>query len=1132
MATIMLVSEGTPPASTLVDWLREQGHAVMTARNANHALVMVNEASPELIVVDMLSEGRRGAITCRRFKADSRLSAVPIVVLVGDYDTAMISEAVAAGARDYIVETLPRSILAARLRVAPRNEAPLFELSHILEKARQEVDVAAIAPVELLKQLNNEILDRRRAESRCRDTMERLRTILDGLPEIILQTDAQMRISWANRAALERNPQALGLVCFKAMFGRDTICPGCPCAHAAQTGRTETNTVHHSRPMGENSWWEVIGVPLATAQNCLGDMIVVARDVTSRVEAEQVIRENEERLQTILGSVQVGMIIADAETMHIVDANRAALRILRGTREQVIGRPYDRHTVAADMAHETAPNAGEDSLNNERVLVTLTGERLAVWVNVVPITLNGRPHLLESIVDISDRKKVEEELAIFRRFAEASGQGLCMADLNGKITYVNPALIQLLGEEKAGAILGRNLLDCYPEEVRRKVREEIIPTVFHQGHWTGELPLLGRDIVQTLQNIVLLRGEHNEPICVAQIVTDISGIEDTAKQLRRTNVMMVEALRREKCTSMQLEAALEQLEAARMNAEDASLAKSEFLANMSHEIRTPMNGIVGLVDILQRTELDQNQRRYLGMIQQATDSLLQIINDVLDLSKVEAGKLELDITTFNLRDCVRDSLALFVIRAEDKGITLSSDIAPSVPDWVEGDAGRLRQILLNLLGNAVKFTDKGGVRLEIKPENPTTAETDSGLDLLFAVVDTGVGVPPAQQEMIFEAFAQADRSVTRRYGGTGLGLAITSRLVELMGGQIWLESEPGQGSTFYFKVRLDIAKSTPTDQGHEAITTTRGSSSMTDTDQAAHAVMDDRCPIGRLRILLAEDNPVNQEVAGLMLREMGHEVVVAGDGRAVLEALETGGSPYDLILMDVQMPVLNGLEATAMIRKAETGQARHQTIIAMTAYAMQGDRERCLAAGMDDYISKPIKARVLGDMLVKWSRKMEESRSNSLKPGGEPAKGELDVPMNDGDADQTTPIDMAAALDNLAGNQHILKRVVELFQNNVGQTLGELKAAFQAGDATLLKVTAHGLKGAAANICAEPIRRTAEHLEQQAMINRLDDVQVMIEQLTCQVNELCQYLAANPAAGSLDGGGESKYTSSCGAVQS
>ncbi len=1130
MATILMVSENETDPSTLADGFREEGYAVVTAHGPQQAMIIATEACPDLIVVDIKSDGAQGVETCRRLKADPHLSNLPILVYAVDHDMRIIGEAAAAGANDYLVGELPRSILATRLRAALRDAGGPFELGNTLEKARQEAETAPVLSAEILKQLNNEILDRRRAENRCRDSMERLRTILDCLPDIILQTDAQMRISWANRAALERNPQALGLTCFKAMFGRDAICPGCPCARSAQTGCMETSTVHHPRPMGDNSWWEVIGIPLPNGQGCLGGMIIVARNVTSRVETERFIRENEERLQTILGSVQVGVLIADAETMNIVDANLAALRILRGTRKQVIGHPYNLHTIATDMAHEAPPDTSGNSRINERVLLTLTGERLAVWVNVVPITLNGRPHLLESIVDISDRKKTEEQLTIFRRFAEASGQGLSMADLNGKITYVNPALSQLLGEKEVGAVLGRDLLDCYPESVRRKVREEIIPTVFHEGHWTGELPLQGRDIVQTLQNIFLLRGERNEPICVAQIVTDISGIEDTAKQLRRSNVMMVEALRREKCTSMQLEAALEQLEAARMNAEDASLAKSEFLANMSHEIRTPMNGIVGLVDILQRTELDHNQRRYLQMIQQATDSLLQIINDVLDLSKVEAGKLELDITTFNVRDCARDSLALFVIRAEDKGITLSSDIAPSVPDWVVGDAGRLRQILLNLLGNAVKFTDKGSVRLEIKPENPDSARPDGGLDLLFAVVDTGVGVPPAQQEMIFEAFAQADPSVTRRYGGTGLGLAITSRLVELMGGRIWIKSEPGQGSTFYFRVHLGIAEPSQAGQTDHELTKMPGSTVSPQKETATDPADDMGHDLRRLRILLAEDNPVNQEVAGLMLREMGHEVVVVSDGRAVLDALESGSDPYDLVLMDVQMPILNGLEATAMIRKAEAGQAKHQPIIAMTAYAMQGDRERCLAAGMDDYISKPIKARVLIDMLTKWSRKIRDLRPITENPSDRQATHKNETCPDNNEAYHANPIDIAAALENLAGNQHILKRVVELFQNNVGKTLGELKAAFQAGDATLLKVTAHGLKGAASNICAESIRRTAEHLEQEAEVGRLDDVGEILEQLTCQVNELCQYLAQTPTAWSLDGGGGSHLMSTCGAV--
>jgi PAS domain S-box-containing protein len=927
---------------------------------------------------------------------------------------------------------------------------------------------------------------------------------------------------------------------------------------------------------------------------------LTVRDLSGHKKAEADLLQERALLHSLMANLPDSIYFKDSQSRFIRISKALANHFGIDDPAQAAGKTdfdffSEEHARQAFLDEQEMIRTGRPVIGKEEKETWEDGR--TTWVSTTKMPLRDSDSKIIGTFGISrdttERKQAEELVrgseALYHSLVEYLPQNIFRKDLEGRFTFANRKFCAILGKP-LDQIVGKTDYDFFPKALADKYRADD-REVIHSGmmfdtveeHVTPEGSKLYVQVVKTP-----VHGPDGEIIgtqCIFWDVTDKKRYE-------------------------------QELQQAKAAAEAANRAKSEFLANMSHEIRTPMNGVIGMTELALDTELSLEQREYLTMVKASADALLSVINDILDFSKIEARKLELEQMEFDLRDSLGDTMKALALRAQQKGLELACYIPATVPDALLGDPGRLRQVLINLIGNAIKFTEQGEVVVHVEAKGQGTESSEQitgnreqrieeGVELHFSVKDTGCGIPADKLERIFEAFEQADMSTTRKYGGTGLGLTISSQIIELMGGRIWVESKLDEGSTFQFTSKFGVqaapskskAMRRPEELLHlpvlivddnatnrrilqEMLSNWRMKPTVVDGGRVALAEMQRavdagepyplvlldammpemdgfalaaeikkrpefagavlmmlssagqagdgaRCrqlgiqtyltkPIKQsdlldailnvlsltfhhddgheppiqpphaatrpLRILLAEDNAVNQMLAVRLLEKRGHNVVVAGNGKQAVAAVEN--NPFDVILMDVQMPLLNGFEATAAIRAREAGSPKRTPIIAMTAHAMKGDREKCLAAGMDGYVSKPVQATELYEAI------------SSIVPSG-PA------------AEDSSPVwNRSKALAHVGGDGDLLRELAALFLEESPARFADARAAVEQSDAAKLRLAAHTLKGAVGNFAAASAWEAAHRLETMGQCGDLTGAAEAIAALETELARLRPALAA------------------------
>ena len=1206
MPRILIVSESLAAVERLKSALTAEGFHVLVTASMDESDQKLPLEGIDLLL-SYLTPPAKGFFLCQRIKADPKSRLLPVVILLDHAEPEQIRHGLEVGADGFLTEeddplAMARGVerFFSRTRVQPDEPHPPG-LSGNLQGLREELLDAYQRYARLKERFDLELNQRTRAEEEAKRSRQRFELAVlgsgDGIwdwdlstdevyfsprwKSMLGHTDGEVRNhldEWKSRLHPEDRERALeSLRCYF-----EGVAPAYELEHR----------LRHKD--GSYRWILARGVALRDPTGKPHRMSGSHTDITEQKKSAELLARESDLLVTLMDHLPAAIYFKDRDSRFVRVNRSMAAGFGFSHPDQTIGKSdfdfFDRaHAEPALRDEQEILLTGKPMIAHEEKEVWPDGTQTWVLTNKMPWQ-DRDGNIVGTFgisYDITKRKLAEEAFrkaeAQTRLLLESSSEGIFGMDLSGAITFVNPSALEMLGYTSE-EVLGHNSYDLvhykYADGSPYRVEDCPIFRAFQTGRgccvddevfWRRDGTFFS---VEYTSSPLRFEGEGIQGAVV--IFTDITDRKRNEIEVRK----------------------------AKEDAVAANKAKSEFLANMSHEIRTPMNAIIGMSELLRDTALAPEQREYLEMVRQSADALLGLINDILDFSKIEAGRLDLDSTDFSLQEVLGDTLHTLSLRAYQKGLELISRVAPNVPDNLTGDPGRLRQVIMNLVGNALKFTDQGEVVVEVEWIESTL---DPRIALHFTVHDTGIGIPREKQSLIFAAFSQADSSTTRRFGGTGLGLTISSRLVEIMGGRIWVESEVGEGSTFHFTSQFDRSSSELPDRSAEILDKVRGlrvlivddnatnrrileetlslwgmrptlaeggipALGLLDQAQAQHdlfhlILLDAHMPgmdgfelagkilnrpetastpvliltsggqpgdvarcqqlglaafltkpikqtdlrrallkalnrepsekqlapvapsvpltVRSLRILLAEDNLMNQKLATRLLEKQGHTVVVAENGKKALAALGFSESasvpiqkldtPFDLVLMDVQMPELDGLETTLLIREREKSTGTHLPIIAMTAHAMKGDDQRCLRAGMDAYLAKPIKADDLFAMI-----------GNLMGRPAEPSPAS---------SSSEESIDWKEALASVRGDVELLRELAEIFLHECPRWLLCLREGLDRGDASLVSRTAHTLKGSLGTFAAKSAHRAALELENRGRENRLEDASGVLSNL-------------------------------------
>jgi PAS domain S-box-containing protein len=896
----------------------------------------------------------------------------------------------------------------------------------------------------VLLSIVRDITDRKKAEELIQFERAQLLSIFNSLNELVYVSDpSTYEILYVNKRLQDLFKESLvGKTCHRVLQNSDHPCEFC-------------NNQKLLRNKGEPHNWERYNQVLDRYFINTARMIKwpdgrdvrfeFSIDITDRKKAEEALRKREKNFRLLYEEAPLGYQSLDVNG-NLLEVNRAWLNLLGYERYEVIGRwlgdflpPGHRGSFKTNFA-----------LYKERGFVNeLESELIRKDGSTVMVRFDGNAVYNEKgefvkthciMQDITESRMAREALQkseeYFRALSENATDIIAVLTAGGTVRYVGTSVERVAGYSQE-EVLGQSCFSLvHPEDGARfrKIFKEgarhpgsLMKTELRCRHKNGSwlfMEVLGRNLIDSPS--------------VGAIVVNARDI--TERKLAES-----------------------ELQKAKEAAEEASRAKSHFLANMSHEIRTPMNVIIGMAELLMDSELDRGQRDLIKILRDSAQSLLSVVGDILDFSKIEAGKMRMDNIVFNPGEVIRGAMELMEVRAAEKGLTLSAYVDPAIPPLLKGDPGRLRQVLLNLTGNAVKFTERGGVEVRAAIESAT----DSFVTLRFEVADTGIGLPVEALGNIFNPFVQVDGSTTRQYGGTGLGLSISRQLVYLMGGLIGVDSRPGEGSRFWFTVNFTRCPG-------EDMETTEAAASLGDAflpgcPERSTLPLPGQIPGTPGMILLVEDNPVSQKLALMQLYRLGYAVRAVNNGQEALKEI-LSGFPYALVLMDCQMPIMDGYEATRAIRLSKSSSGCRIPIVALTAHAMKGDRERCLAAGMDDYLAKPVTLDQLSAMLDKWLPHVAEGNARAPAADPPPAAGPLPA-VDPG---------FLASIRQLqgGGNSSLLNELIDIFLADTPPRILAVREAVSGNDAEGLRFAGHSLKSGSSNIGAYRLAELAARLEE------------------------------------------------------